>query len=264
MTEHGHNFIREIAEAYRALEQEPALLHRIKELETAHVHDGERVARLEKRLMERAEEINELNAKLRSVEAERDDAGFRLLEAEDRVDAIRKALGVPTEVANAVAKREAEVRDELTPKPPVEVQAQPVANPTQELSISQGQATSTSALEDVPPSPTVPDGQGSEQSSASIGDAGSQGNVSTTSGPGSGASPEQAQEVPAEHSPTSSTTGQDFGTGFHAVEHEPHHGPYYGLLYEDIPQYVNFTDWLAGGGTEADYHYRRNQSQAAQ
>src|SRR6266568_4709619 len=86
MTDQGHNFIREIAEAYRALEAEPELQHKVQDYEGRHVRDGETIARLETRIMELKNAQDELNAKLRSVEAERDDAGFRHLEAEDKVN----------------------------------------------------------------------------------------------------------------------------------------------------------------------------------
>lgn len=33
-------------------------------------------------------------------------------------------------------------------------------------------------------------------------------------------------------------------------------GPYSGLRYYDHPTYVPFADWIAGGGTEADYNWR--------
>src|SRR6266568_7997208 len=86
MTDQGHNFIREIAEAYRALEAEPELQHKVQDYESRHVRDGEIIARLETRIMELKNAQDDLNAKLRSVEAERDDAGFRHLEAEDKVN----------------------------------------------------------------------------------------------------------------------------------------------------------------------------------
>src|SRR6266702_3554739 len=86
MTDQGHNFIREIAEAYRALEAEPELQHKVQDYEGRHVRDGGTIARLETRIMELKNAQDELNTKLRSVEAERDDAGFRHLEAEDKVN----------------------------------------------------------------------------------------------------------------------------------------------------------------------------------
>ncbi len=37
---------------------------------------------------------------------------------------------------------------------------------------------------------------------------------------------------------------------------EPILGRFHGLRYHNIPQYVPFHEWIDGGGTEADYHWR--------
>lgn len=203
MTEHGHNFIREIAEAYRALEQEQALLERIRELEARLQVDGQTIAHREERIHQLKGEVESLTHKLRSVEAERDDAGFRLLEAEDRVDAIKRALGVPEMVASAVAKREAAVREELTATqtPPQVV----------ELSSTQSQPQTPPTPPVASPNPIAPSGSPSEPSTASTGDVGSQESASTTGGQVSEVtSPEQVREVPAEHRPSD---GLRFGSG---------------------------------------------------
>lgn len=34
------------------------------------------------------------------------------------------------------------------------------------------------------------------------------------------------------------------------------HGPYYGLRYHNVPVFITYWDWIEGGGTEADYHWR--------
>jgi hypothetical protein len=100
MTEHGHNFIREIAEAYRALESEPVLHSRIAELESKLNDAQEHSQRLELRLIDRANEISDLQSKLRSVEAERDDATFREMAASDKANAVRDAFQLIREAAN--------------------------------------------------------------------------------------------------------------------------------------------------------------------
>lgn len=253
--EHGHNFIREIAEAYRALENEEALLARVAMLEKQHVADGERVARLEERLIRRNEEINELHAKVRSVEAERDDAGFRLLESEDRLDAIRKAIGLSDIVAKAVAKREGEVREELKPKAEPElvivpesatavVQFPQEAAPGQEF----GQVNSPEPS----PSPIVESGQASEPLAASTGDASSQGSASTGDGPQSVG--ESAIDP----------TGGSGGTGG-LSEPVPPVLPYAGKRYIEVEGYISRGDWREGGGTDESYDWRPDylHSQAA-
>src|SRR6266705_1019365 len=104
MTDQGHNFIREIAEAYRALEAEPGLQHQVRDFEARHIHDGDTIARLETRIMELKAQQDETLTKLRSVEAERDDAGFRQLEAEDKVaNLVRAFQDVQTTVGHTTA-----------------------------------------------------------------------------------------------------------------------------------------------------------------
>jgi hypothetical protein len=117
MTEHGHNFIREIAEAYRALEAESGLHGQIELMAKERIRDGETIARLEMRVMELKTLLDDTQAIVRSVEAERDDAGFRLLESEDRLDAIRRAIGMPEAIADAVAKAMEKVEPVVEAKP---------------------------------------------------------------------------------------------------------------------------------------------------
>lgn len=71
----------QMAEATRRL---PEVERELADMRSASSRDGDTIARLERKLMDRSAEIDELRAKLRSVEAERDDAGFRQLEAEDK------------------------------------------------------------------------------------------------------------------------------------------------------------------------------------
>src|SRR6516162_11478518 len=95
MTEQMANFFREMVDAAKAVEAQPELLSEIERLKQANREDGERIARLEQKLMERASEVYDLKHELEEVKSERDDAGFRLLEAEDRLVRIRDLLPVP-------------------------------------------------------------------------------------------------------------------------------------------------------------------------
>lgn len=91
MNSHGQNFMREMAEAYGALEREPEHLATINTLREASRIDGERIASLEIKLHQRNNEIVELERKLTEVSKERDDAGFRELEQIDKANALRDA-----------------------------------------------------------------------------------------------------------------------------------------------------------------------------
>lgn len=78
-----------MAEATKRL---PEVERELAEMREQARRDGDKIARLEIRLQQRSSELDELQTKLRSVEAERDDAGFRVLEAEDKANALRDAI----------------------------------------------------------------------------------------------------------------------------------------------------------------------------
>src|SRR6266705_4373711 len=78
-------FLNSIAEAKRAFDAEPEHLQRIADLEADQRRLGETVAARELRIHSLKQDNDALLGKLRSVEAERDDAGFRALEADDKV-----------------------------------------------------------------------------------------------------------------------------------------------------------------------------------
>src|SRR6266700_1262102 len=78
-------FLNSIAEAKRAFDAEPEHLQRIADLEQDQRRLGETVAARELRIHSLKQDNDALLQKLRSVEAERDDAGFRHLEADDKV-----------------------------------------------------------------------------------------------------------------------------------------------------------------------------------
>src|SRR6516225_1407422 len=104
MTEQMANFFREMVDAAKAVEAQPELIAEIERLKQANREDGERIAALEIKLQQRSQELEETNRKLKEVESERDDAGFRLLEAEDRLVRIRDLLPVPPVEPPSVAE----------------------------------------------------------------------------------------------------------------------------------------------------------------
>lgn len=81
-------FLNSIAEAKRAFDAEPEYQRRISELELEKCRLGDTVAQRELRIHDLKQSETELMQKLRSVEAERDDAGFRHLEADDKVQGL--------------------------------------------------------------------------------------------------------------------------------------------------------------------------------
>ena len=110
------NILSAIGEANRALEAEPGYKARISGLEAQSVRDGEKIATYELTIHSLREQIDQLNAQIRTLTEARDDAQFRFLELEDRCSAVIAALGPFAEKVNAL----------LPPKPA----PQPVTEPT--------------------------------------------------------------------------------------------------------------------------------------
>ena len=81
-------FLNSIAEAKRAFDAEPDYQRQIRDLENDKKRLGDTVAHRELRIHELKQNEETLTQKLRSVEAERDDAGFRALEEADKVQGL--------------------------------------------------------------------------------------------------------------------------------------------------------------------------------
>src|SRR6267154_873292 len=89
MTNHDiTHVLASIGEAKRALDAEPQYIHRIDELVKHNEELGRTIGHRELRIHELKNENSALIQQLRSVEAERDDAGFRHLEEADKVQAL--------------------------------------------------------------------------------------------------------------------------------------------------------------------------------
>ena len=68
---------------------------------------------------------------------------------------------------------------------------------------------------------------------------------------------QSASDPTSAHTPDSSPTTQECNGTVQTVERsstDPQ--PYAGLRYHDYPSYVSYSNWIAGGGTDADYHWR--------
>ncbi len=103
-------FLNSIAEAKRAFDAEPEHLQRIADLEADQRRLGDTIAARELRIHSLKQDNDALLGKLRSVEAERDDAGFRALEEADRVSnllgTLRQFVGDGLKVISAVTGEE--------------------------------------------------------------------------------------------------------------------------------------------------------------
>ncbi len=255
MTDQGHNFIREIAEAYRALEAEPELQHKVQDYEGRHVRDGETIARLETRIMELKNAQDELNAKLRSVEAERDDAGFRHLEAEDKVNnLIRTFQDVQATVGHTTAAVTGSGKDVvvmMSAAEKAELEAfkaeQAFKAERDRLAEEARKAAEEAAKAQPMPEPVQPQPEPvSEPIPFSVLEQGQSESPPTV-------------QLEATPSPIVSfeTVGEAAGASQASQStSEPSSGKYSGKRYHDWAYYVPLQAWLAGGGTEEDYNWR--------
>lgn len=87
-----NQFLQTMVEAKAAIDQLPSLQRRLVELERANHIQGETIANRELHIHNLKQSESSLTQKLRSVEAERDDAGFRHLESEDKVQSLLSNL----------------------------------------------------------------------------------------------------------------------------------------------------------------------------
>src|SRR6266446_835017 len=283
MTEHGHNFIREIAEAYRALESEPDLKRQVHDFEGRHIRDGDTIARLETRIMELKAAQDELNTKLRSVEAERDEAGFRQLEAEDKVATLVHTFQVVhSTVGQAVAAGTGSERDItvlMSPQEKAELEsfkAEQLHKAEEATRKAEQDCLAAEEAARPKPEPVYPQAVPSEpvevvnetyafgiQGQAYSKETGlpvqpmGQSEPLPTSDmapavPESGLSPSApTQPVTTESAPQS----EGDMTKAHYGDIQPR-GKYFGKRYAEWDYYVPLSSWLEGGGTEEDYHWR--------
>ena len=266
MTEQMANFFREMVDAAKAVEAQPELLAEIDRLRQANQEDGQRIAALEIKLQQRSQELEETNRKLREVESERDDAGFRLLEAEDRLVRIRDLLPVP--VVELVAE----------PTPPQAAQEGSFTNPlpgtfpTQDQPDGTGTGTESEASASNFPTvqwdtpPQFPTEASTTASSEPVPDPAptSEEAVRPTSVTLVRVTPEETAHswaTTAEDTASSPSTSEPTTASTPSAEPEVSastepKGIYEGKRYADIPEYIPEDKWVANGGTVEDYYWR--------
>lgn len=217
--------ITQLAAGRDAIAKVPNLEARIRDLEHTNENYRTSVQRLEENIIGYKREIEAKSSTIRSLEVERDDAGFRELEAQDRLTTLLRALEtVSGSLAGAVAS--------ATPKPVEDVSvAQPQAGeasastPQEAPAAGQSASHPPQAVSEAQPQPIAPSG--------------------STEG-GDGAQTATVPSIsPSTHSGETSS-----------VQPEPSAGPYVGKKYWNHPSYVSLANWLEGGGTEESYRWR--------
>lgn len=86
------SLVSDLVEMAKATEMLPQVQAECERLRQSHIIDGETIARLESKLIDRSAEIDELHSRIRSLEVERDDYGFRALAADDKANALASVL----------------------------------------------------------------------------------------------------------------------------------------------------------------------------
>src|SRR6266403_2366581 len=135
------NFVQDLVEMAKATETLPIVQHENETLKADLSHAQDTIAARETAIISYKQQIEDLHAKVRSLEVERDDASFRVLEAEDT------AHSILTQARNAQATL-AEVISKLDPPKP-----EPIKEPEPVLP----QAVPTQSYEEPHPFEPLPD-----------------------------------------------------------------------------------------------------------
>lgn len=222
------NFVHDLVEMAKAMETLPQVQEELDRAKSQIENYAKQVQDRELSIINYKDQIEALNAKVRSLEVERDDASFRVMEAEDLNHVILNlARSASIDLAAMISKLD-------PPKPePEKIEEQAVQFP------NEGQLGDKFSSD-----PTVGTGQ-QETAVHSIPvasqDAGTIGTGTT--------SVEEAPKSDANPTQTYSGTASDNG-------HLASKGPYEGNLYHDMPHYIPLDEWVAGGGTESNYFWR--------
>lgn len=287
--EHVSSLVHDLVEMAEATRRLPELERELADSRETARRDGDTIARLEIKLQQRNGEISDLQAKLRSVEAERDDAGFRQLEAEDKVNGLRRAVtdalatlgqafavidGDGKDILYRVSSAElSEWQASQYDKKEARRQAEEAARPTPVLPSETGTGTESEASSSEGGAPIPGNGNGDPGQSAmdptSVPTPISNESPEVTTGstaavaaestsiesPEVTPAPRPISELPqaAPDSSVSEQAGASTAEPLKPVSPPEQLGKYSGRVYKDWPYYVSEASWIAGGGTSESY-----------
>src|SRR5258705_1759920 len=174
------NFVQDLVEMAKATETLPIVQHENETLKADLNRAQDTIAARETAIISYKQQIDDLQAKVRSLEVERDDASFRVLEAEDKASALLYQAQTVRETAERM------INLIQSPKPEPVAEPEPVQAPTGEVLqpsspftpiiggesvASQTEPTPPDATQDQsesPPTPTQPIGTQSEAAGSPI------------------------------------------------------------------------------------------------
>jgi hypothetical protein len=300
--EHHHNvssLVNDLVEMATATKRLPELERELQEAKRIIERDGATIARLELKLQDRAVEIDDLRAKLRSVEAERDDAGFRQLEAEDRAgNAVAALTSMQATVVETLAQLKGDGRDQMVrmtkserdewnaylnakieaarkeAERPVEPTPEPITAPATVAVLSQDSVSSLPDAAITTEGQREPDPTGDSSPWQGLPNVSPQPSVSSSTASSSGVSvqhdpiPQPAPTIESESGvsvpkdPTASEAGIEQASVITPSADgtgTAYSGKYSGKRYADWPYYVEESSWVANGGTHESYWEDREQ-----
>lgn len=217
MSIHTHDILSAISEAQSALNREPEYKTRISDLEAQLSRVMSHNQGLELNIAGYKGDIAELQSKVRSLEVERDDAGFRLLETEDTLASYRIHIEA---FNNSIAH--------LMPLAPAPV----VASAASEVEPQSVPITEHKSETEVPVHATadnVPSGERATDPTVA------------------------ASQEPS--SPTANSVGADAISSASPVSSpKPYEGKTYSQIRATHEGYISYIKWVDGGGTYDNYY----------
>lgn len=235
MSPHVGNFVQDLVEMAKAVEELPAVKNSLAEWQRMAAAHMDHITKLEENIIGYKREIEELHNQVRSLEVARDDAEFRFLEADD-------TLANVLAMARASAVSLGQIVTKLDPP---KVEPTPVV--IEERAEDKIPSWATSEVDHTGDYiPKEPEGLAptSDQSEADPTSASTH-TTDVTVG-----------EQRLEQTSVTSSAITD------ATSADPSPGPYFGKRYHDVEGYVSEFNWYAGGGSTEDYFWRPERNWA--
>src|SRR6266403_4405657 len=159
------NFVQDLVEMAKATETLPIVQHENETLKADLSHAQDTIAARETAIISYKQQIEDLHAKVRSLEVERDDASFRVLEAEDTAHSIlTQARNAQATLAEVISKLDPPKPEPVKEPEPVLPQAVPIqsyeeAHPPAFEPIPHGTGAGAWSGQGSPTPPDAPQGQ---------------------------------------------------------------------------------------------------------
>jgi hypothetical protein len=277
------NFVHDLVEMAKAMEMLPTVQAELEDARSKVEAAHDRIQSLELRLIDRANEIDDLNAKIKEAEQARDSAETMFLETDDKLLAFRRLVSAfSTDAATLLRAQEPEAKQEPTPVTQAELNAMPSVDadgnyhpgtPQQGQSEAgeQSQSHSDHAAPVTSPSPVeTSDHTASDSSGVSVpadptqatessygsasGDWAQHQQLDYTQGQSDGGPTAPSGDGPTPSPVSAPTDAADTVADAPASASEPH-GPYHDKKWSEVtPRVYNYMDWERGGGSSANFN----------